>query len=81
MPDKTAESCGAAFLDFAGPHNYMNALSTDGAGELIRAAKDATLIHSTSTPGRLERNGVAERAVRTVKEGVRTILLKSGLTE
>ena len=24
MPDKTAESCGAAFLDFAGPNDYIN---------------------------------------------------------
>ena len=46
MADKTAESCGAALLDFAGPNDYISELYTDGAPELIRAAQDAKWISS-----------------------------------
>ena len=36
---------------------------------------------STSTPHRSETNGIAERAVRRVKEGTSAVLLQSGLDE
>ena len=35
----------------------------------------------TSTPHRSETNGIAERAVRRVKEGTSAVLLQSGLNE
>ena len=35
--------------------------------------------HCTSTPHRSETNGIAERAVRRVKEGTSAVLLQSGL--
>ena len=37
--------------------------------------------YRTSTPHRSETNGIAERAVRRVKEGTSAVLLKSGLDE
>ena len=37
--------------------------------------------HCTSTPHRSETNGIAERAVRRVKEGTPAVLLQSGLDE
>ena len=37
--------------------------------------------HRTSTPHRSETNGIAERAVRRVKEGTSAVLLQSGLDE
>ena len=37
--------------------------------------------HCTSTPHRSETNGIAERAVRRVKEGTSAVLLQSGLDE
>ena len=37
--------------------------------------------HCTSTPHRSETNGIAERAVRRVKEGTSAVLLRSGLNE
>ena len=78
MRDKTAESCGEAYLEFV---VHIFELYTDGAAEQIKAAKDAKLSHSTSTHGRLGRNGVAERAVRSVEQGSRTIMLLSCLIE
>ena len=38
-----------------------------------------SVIHCTSTPHRSETNGIAERAVRRVKEGTSAVLLQSGL--
>ena len=77
---KTADECHRCFLEFAGPHDYIKELFTDNAPELIKAAETAQWINSTSTPGRPQSNGVAERTVRSVKEGARTILLVAGLT-
>ena len=37
--------------------------------------------HCTSTPHRSETNGIAERAVRRVKEGTSAVLLQSGPNE
>ena len=37
--------------------------------------------HCTSTPHRSETNGIAERAVRRVKEGTSAVLQQSGLDE
>ena len=37
--------------------------------------------HCTSTPHRSETNGIAQRAVRRVKEGTSAVLLQSGLNE
>ena len=74
QPDRTADSCYKALLEFAGPYDYINELYTDGAPELAKAASDAKWIHSTSAPERPQKNGVAERAVRSVKPGGRTVL-------
>ena len=48
---------------------------------LRRACEDPSRNHRTSTPHRSETNGVAERAVRRVKEGTLAVLLQSGLDE
>ena len=43
-----------------------------------KACEDLSWKHCTSTPHRSETNGIAERAVRRVKEGASAILLQSG---
>ena len=53
----------------------------DNAPELIKAMDELQWTKDTSTPHRPETNGVAERAVRRVKEGTSTSLLQSGLPE
>ena len=49
--------------------------------EFGKACEDLSWNHCTSTPHRTETNGIAERAVRRVKEGTSAVLLQSGLNE
>ena len=49
--------------------------------EFGKACEDLSWNHCTSTPHRSETNGIAERAVRRVKEGTSAVLLQSGLDE
>ena len=46
-----------------------------------KACQDLSWNHCTSTLHRSETNGIAERAVRRVKEGTSAVLLQSGLNE
>ena len=49
--------------------------------EFGKVCEDSSWNHCTSTPHRSETNGIAERAVRRVKEGASAVLLQSGLDE
>ena len=53
----------------------------DNSLEFGKACEDLSWNHCTSTPHRSETNGIAERAVRRVKEGTSAVLLQSGLNE
>ena len=46
-----------------------------------KACEDPSWNHCTSTPHRSETNGIAEKAVRRIKEGTSAVLLQSGLDE
>ena len=50
-------------------------------GNLSKLVKKLSWNHRASTPHRSETNGIAERAVRRVKEGTSAVLLLSGLDE
>ena len=54
---------------------------TDNSLEFSKACEDLSWNHCTSTPHRSETNGIAERAVRRVKEGTSAVLLQSSLNE
>ena len=58
-----------------------NVIYTDNSLECGKACEDLSWNHCTSTPHRSETNGIAERAVRRVKEGTSAVLLQSGLNE
>ena len=47
----------------------------------LEFGKPCEVLSCTWTPRRLEANGIAERAVRRVKEGTSVVLLQSGLDE
>ena len=46
-----------------------------------KSCEDLSWSHRTSTPHRSETNGIAERAVRRIKEGSSAVHLQSGLDE
>ena len=55
--------------------------NTDKALEFRKACEHLSWNHRTSTHHRFEINGIAERAVRRVREGTSAFLLQSGLDE
>ena len=63
------------------PNRKPTVIETDNSLEFGKACEDLSWNHCTSTPHRSETNGIAERAVRRVKEGTSAVLLQSGLNE
>ena len=59
------------------PNARPKVIKSNSSLEFGKACKDPSWNHCTSTPHRSETNGVAERAVRRVKEGTSAILLQS----
>ena len=63
------------------PDRNPKVIYTDNSLEFGKLCEDLSWNHCTSTPHRSETNGIAERAVRRVKEGTSAVLLQSGLNE
>ena len=76
---KAANNTVDALLKFTGTEK-VSRIYTHGSGELAEACAKLEWPHDVSTPYRPQTNGVAERAVRRVLEGTRSILLASGLS-
>ena len=66
---------------FLEPTDKPKAIYLDNSLEFGKACEDLSWNHCMSTPHRSESNGIAERAVRRVKEGTSAVLLQSGLDE
>ena len=66
---------------FPQPERKPKVIYTDNSLEFGKACEDLSWNHCTSTPHRSETNGIAERAVRRVKEGTCAVFLQSGLNE
>ena len=54
-------------------------IGTDNSLEFGKACEDLSWNHCTSTPHRSETHGIAERAVRRLKEGTSAMPLQSGV--
>ena len=67
-------------MKFLEPSRKPKVIKTDNSLEFGRFCEGLSWNHCTSTPHRSETNGIAERAVRRVKEGSSAVLLQS-LTE
>ena len=74
---KPREACKSSW----NPRGNQKSFYTDKSLEFGKACEDLSWNHCTSTPHRSETNGIAERAVRRVKEGTSAVLLQSGLNE
>ena len=61
------------------PDRKPKVIYTDNSLEFGKACEDLSWNHCTSTPHRSETTGIAERAVRRVKEGTSAVLVQSGL--
>ena len=66
---------------FLEPERKPKVIYTDNSLEFGKSCEDLSWNHCTSTPHRSETDGIAERAVRRVKEGTSAVLLQSGLNE
>ena len=78
---KSTEQVCKCFGRFLGPGTKAQYAYTDNSQEFKKAFEDMGITHDTSTPYRPEANGVAERAVRRVKEGTSCTLHQSGFSD
>ena len=78
---KSSQETQRSLQKFLEPERKPKVIYTDNSLEFGKACEDLSLNHCTSTPHRSETNGIAERAVRRVKEGTSAVLLQSGLNE
>ena len=78
---KSSRESGKSLSKFLEPSHRPKVVYMDNSTELGRTCEDLSWYRRTSTPHRSETNGMAERAVRRVKEGTSAILLQSGLDE
>ena len=67
-----------AVKHFAGPEDKIASFYCDNAPELISGARACQWRFSTAATGMPQSNGVAERSVRTVKEGSSCAIVQSG---
>ena len=79
--NKTSQETQRSLQKFLEPERKPKVIYTDNSLEFGKACEDLSRNHCTSTPHRSETNGIAERAVRRVKEGTSAVLLQSGLSE
>ncbi|MDP7647377.1 MAG: DNA (cytosine-5-)-methyltransferase, partial [Candidatus Woesearchaeota archaeon] len=70
-----------AFQRFLGPDGKVKHVYTDNSKEFAKALDELGFSHDTSTPHRPETNGIAESAVKKVKEGTACSITQSGFTE
>ena len=78
---KTSQETMRSLQKFLEPERKPKVIYTDNSLEFGKACEDLCWNHCTSTPHRSGTNGIAERAVRRVKEGTSAVLLQSGLNE
>ena len=79
--NKTSQEPQRSLQKFLEPERKPKVIYTDKSLEFGKACEDLSWNHCTSTPHRSETTGIAERAVRRVKEGTSAVLLQSGLNE
>ena len=78
---KTSQDTQRSLQKFLEPNRKSKVIYTDNSLEFGKACEYLSWNPCSSTPHRSETNGIAERAVRRVKEGTSAVLLQSGLIE
>ena len=78
---KSSQETQRSLQKFLEPNRKPEVIYTDKSLEFGKACEDLSWNHCTSTPHRSETNGIAERAVRRVKEGTSAVFVPSCLDE
>ena len=78
---KASQESEKSLRKFLEPSQKPKGIYTDNSLEVWKSCEELSWNHRTSTPHRCETNGIAESAVRRVKEGTSAVLLQSGLDE
>ena len=76
---KTSQETQKSPMKFLEPTRRPKVIYTDSSLEFGKSCEEFSWNHCASTPHGSETNGIAERAVRRVKEGTSAVLLQSGL--
>ena len=76
---KTSQETEKSLQKFLEPTRKPKVIYTDISLEFGKSCEELSWNHCTATPHSSETNGIAERAVRRVKEGTSAVLLQSGL--
>ena len=76
---KSANDAFVALQNFVARNDDVQSVYSDGSGEIKKAVEELRWRHNTSTPGRPQNNGIAERAVKDCLNGARAVLFQSGL--
>ena len=76
---KTSQETQRSLQKFLEPDRNPKVIYTDNSLEFGKGCEDLSWNHCPSTPHRSETNGIAERAVRRVKEETSAVLSQSGL--
>ena len=79
--NKTSQETQRSWQRILEPERKPKVICTDNSLEFGKGCEDLSWNHCTSAPHRSETDGIAERAVRRVKEGTSAVLLQSGLNE
>ena len=70
------KSSHKTLMKFLEPTRKPKVIYTDNSVEFGKSCEELSWNHCTSTPHRSGTNGIAERAVRRVKEGTSAVLLQ-----
>ena len=76
---KTSQKTQKSVMKFLEPTRKPQVVYTDNSLELGKSCEELSWKHCTSMPHRSETNGIAERAVRKLKEGTSSVLLQSAV--
>ena len=75
---KTSQETQKSLMKFLEPTRKPKVIYTDNSLEFGKSCDELSWNQCTSTPHRSETNGIAERAVRRVKEETSAVLMQSG---
>ena len=75
---KTSQETQQSLMKFLEPTRKPKVIYTENSWNKAKPVKNLTWNQCTSTPHRSDTNGIAERAVRRVKEGTSAVLLQAG---